>query len=256
MILVHKLKLLFIGIPYSATTAISKDLHKNYGGKAILRKHSLYSEFDEIASKAEKDYYVFAVKRNPMDIVISVYEKMKNDSKGNFTNLNLLEKNGGHISKRQRKHYLFIRKNNASFQEYFKKFYRLPYTSVLSIVKNDCDRIISFENLDDEYNVLLNDLGAVSNHKMPKINQTKGKHDFDYYYTNEIKNQATQVFAPYMKDFGYQMPKGWGGKKIRLHIKLIYRLINYFKKIIYPFRSKIKRKSVENSVYGKIQRSN
>ena len=36
--------------------------------------------------------------------------KMKNDSKGNFTNLNLLEKNGGHISKRQRKQYLFIRK--------------------------------------------------------------------------------------------------------------------------------------------------
>ena len=104
MILVHKLKLLFIGIPYSASTAISKDLHKNYGGKAILRKHSPYSEFDEIASKTEKDYYVFAVKRNPMDIVISVYEKMKNDSKGNFTNLNLLEKNGGHISKRQRKH--------------------------------------------------------------------------------------------------------------------------------------------------------
>ena len=28
MILVHKLKLLFIGIPYSASTAISKDLHK------------------------------------------------------------------------------------------------------------------------------------------------------------------------------------------------------------------------------------
>ena len=65
-------------------------------------------------AKTEKDYYVFAVKRNPMDIVISIYEKMKNDSKGNFTNLNLLEKNGGHISKRQRKHYLFIRKNNAT----------------------------------------------------------------------------------------------------------------------------------------------
>ena len=76
------------------------------------------------------------------------------------------------------------------------------------------------------------------------------------FYTNEIKNQAIQVFAPYMKDFGYQMPKGWGGKKIRLHINLTYRLINYLKKIIYPFRSKIKRKSVEKSVYGKIQRSN
>ena len=121
-------------------------------------------------------------------------------------------------------------------------------------VKNDCDRIISFENLENDYNMLLNDLGAATNNKMLKINQTKGKHDFDYYYTDEIKNQAIQVFAPYMKDFGYQMPNGW--KKDSITHQLNLQADKLFKKIIYPFRSKIKRKSVENSVYGKIQRSN
>ena len=256
MILVHKLKLLFIGIPYSASTAISKDLHKNYGGKAILRKHSLYSEFDEIASKIEKEYYVFAVKRNPMDIVISIYEKMKNDSKGNFTNPKLLSRNGGHITKKQEKHFLFIKNNKVSFQEYFKKFYWLPYTSLLSMSKKDIDKIICFENLEYDYKELLNDLGVAANNKILKVNQTKGKHDFDYYYTKEIRKRAIQVFAPYMKDFGYQMPKGWDKKKIRTHIAITYKLINYLKKTLYPFRSKIKRKSIKNSVYGTIQRSN
>ena len=256
MILVEKLKLLFIGIPYSASTAISKDLFKNHDGRAILRKHSLYSEFDEIANEKEKNYLVFAVKRNPMDIVISIYEKMKNDSKGNFTNPKLLTRNGGHITKKQEKQFLYIKNNKASFQEYFKKFYRLPYTSLLSMSKKDIDKIICFENLEHDYNELLNDLGVVTKNKILKVNQTKGKHDFDYYYTEDIRKRAIQVFAPYMKDFGYQIPMGWGRKRIRTHIIIIYKAINYLKKTLYPFRSKIKRKSIKNSVYGTIQRSN
>ena len=76
MIISHKYKFLFIGLPFSASSAITKDLHAKYEGEPYLRKHSLYHEFIKIATKKEKDYFVFAVLRNPMEIVITTYSKI------------------------------------------------------------------------------------------------------------------------------------------------------------------------------------
>ena len=102
MIISHKYKFLFIGLPFSASSAISKELHLQYEGEPFLRKHSLYHEFKKIATKEEQKYFVFAVLRNPMEIAVTVYEKMKANAKGNFTNPELFTENGGHITKAQR----------------------------------------------------------------------------------------------------------------------------------------------------------
>ena len=96
MIISHKHKLLFIGLPFSASSAISKELYLQYEGEAVLRKHSLYHEFKKVAETQELQYFVFAVLRNPMEIAITVYEKMR-------TNAGLYKKNGGHITKKNRK---------------------------------------------------------------------------------------------------------------------------------------------------------
>ena len=103
MIISHKYKYLFIGLPFSASSAITKELHAKYDGKPFLRKHSLYHEFEKVATKEELDYFVFAVLRNPMEIVVTVYEKMKTNAKGNFTNPDLFAENEGHITKKQSK---------------------------------------------------------------------------------------------------------------------------------------------------------
>ena len=79
MIISHKYKFLFIGLPFSASSAITKELNKEYEGKPLLRKHSLYQEFLKIANDKEKKYFVFAVLRNPLDITVTVYEKMKSN---------------------------------------------------------------------------------------------------------------------------------------------------------------------------------
>ena len=61
MIISHKHKFLFIGLPFSASSAISKELHLQYEGESLLRKHSLYYEFKKGATKKELEYFVFAV---------------------------------------------------------------------------------------------------------------------------------------------------------------------------------------------------
>ena len=49
MIISEKNKYLFLELPRTGSTAISKELRDHYDGKRILRKHSLYHEFKKIA---------------------------------------------------------------------------------------------------------------------------------------------------------------------------------------------------------------
>ena len=47
MIIGHKYKFLFIGLPFSSS--ITKELNKEYEGKPLLRKHSLHHDFLKVA---------------------------------------------------------------------------------------------------------------------------------------------------------------------------------------------------------------
>ena len=57
MIISHKYKFLFIGLPFSASSAITKELYASYEGEPFLRKHSLYHEFERVATIEEKKYF-------------------------------------------------------------------------------------------------------------------------------------------------------------------------------------------------------
>ena len=81
MIISDKYRYIFIGLPFSASTAISKHLSEKYEGKPLLRKHSLYFEAKSQLSTKQKNYFVFAVTRNPMEIVVTTYEKLKQNPK-------------------------------------------------------------------------------------------------------------------------------------------------------------------------------
>ena len=76
---------------------------------------------------------------------------MKTNPKGNFTNPNLFTENGGHINKKQRERFNFIPKKNASFQEYFKNSYNIPFDNYSSITLDNCDFIIRYENINEDY---------------------------------------------------------------------------------------------------------
>ena len=122
MIISHKHKFLFIGLPFSASSAISKELYLRYEGKPFLAKHSIYYEFKKIATKEEKDYFVFAVLRNPMEIATTVYEKMKSNEKGNFTNPQHFLKTGGISQKATEKGLNLYTKKTPPFKSILKRF--------------------------------------------------------------------------------------------------------------------------------------
>lgn len=255
MIISHKYSFLFIGLPFSASSAISKELYLKYYGESLLRKHSLYHEFRKDASNEELKYFIFAVLRNPMEIAVTVYEKMKANAKGNFTNTDLFTENGGHISKKHREEFNFINDNQATFQQYFKRFFSKPYDNLASLTVHNCDYIIRYENIENDYLEALKKAGVVNPRPLPIANKTEGKNkDIASYYTDDIKEKAIFVFGPFLEKYNYSFPQSWGKVRKSIKSKIYFiglgfaRRINqiYFKK--HPINTRIK-----GTIYGDIQ---
>jgi len=256
MIISYKYKFLFIGLPFSASSAITKDLHAKYEGKPYLRKHSLYHEFIKAATPQEKEYFVFAVLRNPMEIVVTVYEKMKANAKGNFTNSDLFKENGGHITKKHRIKFNYITDNNATFQEYFLKFYSNPYDNYSSMTIDNCDFVIRYENIAEDYLLALNKAGVDSPLPLPVANKTAGKrNDLSGYYTEDIRRQAIYVFGPFLAKYNYSFPENWGAINVPLLSAFKFKITGFLRRINEKFIKKYsKRKSISGTIYGDIQR--
>ncbi len=256
MIISHKYKFLFIGLPFSASSAIIKDLHDKYEGKTYLSKHSLYHEFKRLATKKEKDYFVFSVLRNPMDIIVTSYFKMKLNPKGNFTNPKLFKENGGHITRSQRAKYNFIKDNNATFQQYFLKFYKKPYDNLFSLTSGHCDFIIQYKNIDKDYILALEKVGISNPTPLPKKNKTIGKdNDILFYYSSDVRDRAISVFGPFMKKYNLDFPISWGNVRVSSIDRIKYNILVFIRKIIKcNFSRQIKRKSIAGTIYGGLQR--
>tara|TARA_Y100000588_G_C14135918_1_gene873776 strand:+ start:352 stop:1143 length:792 start_codon:yes stop_codon:yes gene_type:complete len=256
MIISHKYKFLFIGLPFSASSAISKELNLEYQAEPFLRKHSLYHEFKKIATKKELSYFVFAVLRNPMEIALTVYEKMRANAKGNFTNPELFSENGGHITKEHRKRFNFIHDKKATFQQYFKKFYQKPYDNLSSLTIDNCDYVIRYENIKENYLTALKKAGITNPRPLPVANKTAGKKkDILKYYTEEIKEQAIFVFGPFLEKYNYSFPEKWGKVRVPLKSKLYFKLLSVLRKINHRyFKKHTNKNSLKGTIYGDMQR--
>lgn len=209
MVISDKYRYVFVEIPRTGSTAISKELRENYDGREILHKHANYSEFLKQATAEEKEYLVFAGIRNPLDEVVSLYSKLLNNHLSDFTNDQKQVKNGGWIGKKRLEMFEFVQQNK-NFEAYLKKYYNLPYTSNANANKKYCDHIIKFEELDNGFTEVLKKLEIKKKRPLPFTNKTKRDKDFkSFYKSKSTKKHAVKVFGPFMKEWGYKFPKDW-----------------------------------------------
>jgi hypothetical protein len=237
MIISHKYKYLFIELPHTASSAISKELREFYDGSKILRKHAFYHDFLKIANAEEKKYFVFAGIRHPADEVVSLYLKYKNNHREAFTNSAKWKENGGFIKETDLHVFNFIQKTNAEFPVFFKKYYQWPYDNWSSLAHKKFDYVIHFESLQEDFAAVLKLLNIEQARPLPVVNKTQEKADsFWSYYTPEIREQATQVFGPFMEKWGYTFPYDWGAYKVSQRDRLKYQFISALKKLKWRYR--------------------
>ncbi len=243
MIISHTHKYLFIELPMTGSTAISKELREQYDGVSILQKHSTYLDFLRVANEAEKQYFVFAGIRHPLDQVVSHYFKFKTGHDGQFTaeeHLDKLKKNClfrlaygySHMAR-----YRFIQEHNADFATFFLKFYRAPYNNWSSMAHRHFDYVIHFEHLAEDFERAIAALGLTLKRPLPVRNKTaeKATNFFSYYDTPTLQQRAMQVFGPFMEQWSYDFPDEWTSSSISLRSRAEYRFLNVFRNVYWRY---------------------
>jgi hypothetical protein len=222
MILSDDRKYVFVELPQTGSTAIARELCENYGGRPVLAKHAFYSDFLRHARPDQKDYFVFAGVRNPMDVIVSRYLKIRNDHKGTYTTPEARVANGGWVTDAMMERYRFVTENDASFMDYFVRYYRWPYEDWATMFHDRFDFVYRFEDMLQGFDQALHLMGIEPVRPLPEVNKTTGKASWESYYDPECPRIAF-VFGPYLEQFGYGYPEGWNVGRAPLSAKAAYR---------------------------------
>lgn len=240
MVIDHRYKFIFVELPLTATSAISKEIREQYGCEPYLNKHATFDDFLRKASPEEKKYTSIGSVRNPADQTVSMYFKYKNDLDERFSTGR--KRPGKWLRKslaknRDQERYNFIIKHNASFETYFLKFFTLPYSNWSIIHHKKMDHIIRFENLVEDYKKVFTELGLPVTRDLPQANKTpeKKKDFWSYYETDKAKRRAKFVFGPFMRYWGYTFPESWNTIKEPASAQFLYSALNIPRKLYWRF---------------------
>lgn len=203
MIISRRWKYAFVGLPFSASSGISKELVNFYDGEPISWKHSNVTDLIERGFDLS-DYVVFAVNRDPQDIAFSHYNKMLTNAYGVFTQPDYFRENGGWVSRRARKVFNAVTCNDLDFSGYLDIQYRVPYDSVFSLNRPYLNYILDFEDLAGSFENLLMQIGIDPIRKIPIFNDTKKTS----LMTPLDGDKRMKIFGPYLHYNGLARQNG------------------------------------------------
>ena len=231
MIISHRHRYLFVQLNQTGSTAIARELRKYYDGSPILHKHARYRDFLRVASDPEKAYFAFSCIRNPLDRVVSRYHKYKSDHIGRSSKWSEL---GLRLYRHLvvRRTYALVKRSDVDFALYFRSCYRLPYDDWSSLSHRELEYVIRFEHLQEGFAEVLELLGLEQVRPLPRWNATADKsQDYLSCYSAEIIGRAKWVFAPFMREWGYELPAEWGDDGVHWSSQAVYRLLSWPRKL-------------------------
>lgn len=247
MIVSHAHRYVFVELPRTGSTAVEKELIASYGGVRILKKHSTYADFLRWAAPSQRSYFAFSSIRHPMDDAVSRYLKIKTNHNNRYSDpvrrrlrvgnrgsaafqetglsaRGLRPERRSLIERVENRHFDWIQDHNASFAEYFLRFYHLPHDTWARLSHADLDFVIRFENLEEDFGKALARLGLEKQRPLPVKNKTSEKEgSFEDFYGPETRRRAVRVFGPYMRTWGYEFPSSWDRREPGTMAELAYR---------------------------------
>ncbi len=227
MVISDEHRYLFVELPHTGSTAISRELRERYGGRSILHKHATYREFLKEATPEQRTYFVFSGIRNPLDEAVSIYHKFLTDHRHRFTDPAKLARRSWFTRHRDLVKYQFASRERSDFSSFFRKFYRWPYNSWSHLSHKEFDYVLRYETLQHDFAEVLERLGLESMRLLPTANPTGGRdRDFYQFYTPEIVPQAVRVFAAFMQQWGYDFPPEWGEISVSRGLRLRFAASN------------------------------
>tara|TARA_Y100001938_G_C7915828_1_gene341904 strand:+ start:50 stop:655 length:606 start_codon:yes stop_codon:yes gene_type:complete len=193
-----KKEFIFLHIPRTGGTSIESflqphvefpDQETNHG----QLKHYPLSKYYEVFGKTPKPFYKFTVVRNPWDRMVSYYFHLNKEFNGaKFEKmLRLMGKNGVMIGCN------FSENIEGSLWYDFNSYYHWMHE-----LKNEKVKAIRFENLQDDFNKVCEELD-IEIGELPHINKTKKNH-YSNYYNKRTKEMVEKAFSIDINTFGYK----------------------------------------------------
>ena len=237
MIISRKHRYVFVEVPHTGSVAIAAELRANYAGVEILRKHATYRDFLRQASADERTYFAFAAIRNPLDLTVSRYFKLKLKNRpAEFLDPAWVAKHGSIVQKRDLRIDRWIERNSASFERFLLRWYRVPFDSWISIERSGYDRVLRFENLAADFEATLRQIGVEPVRALPQANVTPGRdRDWRVYYTPAARRRAGWVFGPFMAEWRYTFPPEWGDMHMPRWATLYMRVARLFRSVYWNY---------------------
>jgi hypothetical protein len=224
MIISHEHRYVFVENPQTASWAIRHELCECYGGIPVLHKHATFPELLQVAKGGEKDYFVFITVRNPLDVLVSRYFRYLTDHDKAYSDPQAVETNESDYSDRIK--YRFIQENKADYPTYFLKFYTRPYSDLADLMTGRYNAVIHYENLQFDFEKVLDLLQLKPVRPIPLVNKTQGKRgQWTDYYPPATYSRAKKVAGPFMAKWGYSFPSDWGEYRPGLFSSLQFRLV-------------------------------
>jgi hypothetical protein len=198
MIISNKHKYIFVGLPLSGSSAISKELIENYSGEPILEKHSNIWELKRKTDIRIRDFKVIACLRNPYELFYSQYSKFKANPNNVFTKTKYFVENGGHVTKGDRRLFKSVQEG-LSYHDFVKRKFVLPVDNLFSYNYKYLDIIINFHNLNSSFQDAIRKIGLEPKRDLPIVNKTRKKDEgIDF---ADVKN-IPRVFKPFLNEYG------------------------------------------------------
>jgi len=133
-----------------------------------------------------------------------------------------------------------IKNAQLTFQEYFLKYYKVPYDRWSRLDHEKFNYIIRYENIQNDFRTVLQKLNIEPVRDLPTLNKTEGKQDYTNYYTPEIQKRAVFVFGPFMDKWGYSFPDDWNVKRTPLSSTILFSLLGIRRNLIWRQKDKVK----------------
>lgn len=236
-------RFVFVNLPQTASTAISRELVGQYDAREFCFKHALWrTDFRKAANAEQLGYRVISGLRNPMDITVSTYFKVRSDHEQRYSQAGANKIQHGFLRKHlmyrwNRRSHAEIVGRNLSFSQWFLRNHKVPYASWAILDHHRFDKVIRYEHLQADFADALRILGVEQKRPLPVGNKTakEGRHFTAYFDTDEARRHAKFIFGPYMEQFGYSFPEDWDHLQVPRSAFVAYRGLNLARKFFWLY---------------------
>lgn len=236
MVISHRYRYLFVEVPRTGSTSISSELRENYDGHEILRKHATYRDFLRVASGGERDYFTFSAVRNPLDVAVTRYVRLKHDVQQVYHDPRKVAYRNSLASRLERRIHAWVQRTDADFASFLRRWYLIPYDTWTTLDHKRMNAVLRFESLSEDFGAALRQMGIPPVRDLPVRNVTPGRdRDWEAYFTPDAIRRAVWVFGPYMEKWGYSFPSSWGTVRVPRSSRLLYRAAHALRSIYWNY---------------------